>query len=151
MQTQRSVTGTGANHRRMSTRGLCELTLESHDHGALARFYQEALGLALLAEEDDRVWLACGPNARLGLWSVGEKEFGDRGGRHVHFAFSVPHGELDVIARRLHDLGTPSRGPVEHEGGDRSLYFEDPEGNLVEAWDFFEDGDGAGDGVAALT
>lgn len=32
------------------------------------------------------------------------------------------------------------RGPVEHEGGDHSLYFEDPAGNLVEAWDFFEDG-----------
>jgi len=135
----------------MTTRGLCELTLESRDHRALARFYQEALGLPLLAEEDDRMWLACGHNERLGLWSIGEKEFGDRGGRHVHFAFSVPHGELDVISRRLRDLGTPCRGPVEHDGGDRSLYFEDPEGNLVEAWDFFEDGDGAQGGVAALT
>jgi catechol-2,3-dioxygenase len=135
----------------MSTRGLCELALESRDHRALARFYQEALGLPLLADEDDRVWLACGPNARLGLWSAGEKEFGDRGGRHVHFAFSVPHGELDDIARRLRRLGTPSRGPVEHDGGDKSLYLEDPDGNLVEAWDFFENGDGANDGVAALT
>jgi hypothetical protein len=26
---------------------------------------------------------------------------------------------------------------VEHEGGDRSLYVRDPEGNLVEAWDHF--------------
>jgi catechol-2,3-dioxygenase len=78
------------------------------------------------------------------------KEFGDRGGRHVQFAFSVSHGDLGVIARRLRELGTPSRGPVEHERGDRSLYFEDPEGNLVEPWDFFEDGDGADDGVAAL-
>ena len=94
METQQSLTGTGKRHRRMSTRGLCELTLESRDHRAIARFYQEALGLPLLAEEDDRVWLACGHNSRLGLWSVGEKEFGDRGGRHVHFAFSVPHGEL---------------------------------------------------------
>jgi catechol-2,3-dioxygenase len=59
----------------------------------------------------------------------------------VHFAFSVPHGEL----------GTESRGPVEHDGGDQSLYFEDPDGNVVEAWDFFEDGDGVNEGVAALT
>jgi hypothetical protein len=29
-------------------------------------------------------------------------------------------------------------GPVEHDGGDRSLYVRDPEGNLVEAWDLFE-------------
>ena len=151
METQQSVTGTGEGHRRMSTRGLCELTLESRDHRALARFYQQALGLPVLAAEDDRVWLACGPDARLGLWSSGEKEFGDRGGRHVHFAFSVPHGELAVVARRLRALGTSFRGPVEHEGGDQSLYLEDPEGNVVELWDFFENGDGADDGVAALT
>ena len=134
----------------MRTRGLCELTLESRDHRSLARFYREALDLPLLAEEDDRVWLACGPHARLGLWSRGEKEFGDRGGRHVHFAFSVPHGQLRELAAQLGEHGVQVRGPVEHEGGDESLYFEDPEGNLVEAWDFFEDGDGAREGVAAL-
>lgn len=105
----------------------------------------------MLAEEEDRVWLACGPHSRLGLWSVGEKAYGDRGGRHVHFAFSVAHGQLHEIARRLRNLGVCPRGPVEHEGGDHSLYFEDPAGNLVEAWDFFEDGDGAQDGVAALS
>jgi hypothetical protein len=40
---------------------------------------------------------------------------------------------------------------VEHNGGDRSLYFSDPEGNVVEAWDFFEHGDGARHGVGALS
>lgn len=130
--------------------GLCELTLESRDHRALARFYAEALQLRTLSEQDDRVWLACGPRSRLGLWSVGEKEFGDRGGSHVHFALSVSRGQLHAVQRRLRDLGVDARGPVQHEGGDRSLYFEDPEGNLVEVWDFFEDGDGAARGVAAL-
>lgn len=32
------------------------------------------------------------------------------------------------------------RGPVEHPGGDRSIYFEDPAGNVIEAWDFFGQG-----------
>lgn len=130
--------------------GLCELALESRDHRALARFYAEALQLRTLSERDDRVWLACGPRSRLGLWSVGEKEFGDRGGRHVHFALSVAHGKLATVERRLRTLGAEPTGPIEHEGGDTSLYFEDPEGNLVEVWDFFEDGDGAERGVAAL-
>jgi catechol-2,3-dioxygenase len=44
----------------------------------------------------------------------------------------------------------PHAGAVEHDGGDRSFYFEDPEGNVVEAWDFFERGDGARAGVDAL-
>jgi catechol-2,3-dioxygenase len=42
------------------------------------------------------------------------------------------------------------RGPVEHPGGDQSIYFRDPAGNLVEAWDFFAHGDGARQGVQAL-
>jgi hypothetical protein len=42
------------------------------------------------------------------------------------------------------------QGPVEHPGGDRSVYFRDPAGNLVEAWDFFAHGDGARQGVRAL-
>lgn len=132
------------------TRGLCELTLQTPDPAALADFYRRALGFEELAREDDRIWLACGPNTRLGLWSPGEKEFGDEGGRHVHYAYSVTRGALEEIGRRLDDLGVGFEGPVEHDGGDRSLYFEDPEGNLVEAWDFFESGDGAEEGVGAL-
>jgi hypothetical protein len=30
------------------------------------------------------------------------------------------------------------------------VYFEDPEGNVVETWDFFERSDGAREGVGAL-
>ena len=37
------------------------------------------------------------------------------------------------------------RGPEEHDGGDRSLYVEDPEGNVVEVWDFFGRGRGVED------
>jgi catechol-2,3-dioxygenase len=134
----------------VTTRGLCELTLESASHRELARFYTRVLGLPVLAEDEDRIWLACGAHARLGLWSPGAKEFGDRGGRHVHFALSVERGDLQRVAERLRALGLGFRGPVEHEGGDRSLYLEDPDGNVVELWDFFEDGAGAGAGVAAL-
>ena len=61
--------------------GICELVLESEDPAGLARFY-EGLGLTRLSTEGDRIWLAAGASSRLGLWSPGEKEFGDRGGRH---------------------------------------------------------------------
>jgi catechol-2,3-dioxygenase len=134
----------------MRTNGLCELTLETPDPRELAGFYRRVLELDVLAEEDDRIWLRCGTYARLGLWSPGEKEFGDRGGSHVHFAFSIEHGQLQAVAGRLEELGIEHYGPEQHEGGDHSLYFEDPEGNVVEVWDFFEDGDGAQGGAAAL-
>jgi catechol-2,3-dioxygenase len=132
------------------TLGICEITLQTADPAALECFYRVALGLRVLSREDDRVWLACGPRARLGLWTPGPKEFGDRGGRHVHFALSATRGRLDGLAERLRRLSIAHRGPVEHDGGDRSLYVEDPEGNVAEVWEFFEQGEGAARGVEAL-
>jgi catechol-2,3-dioxygenase len=119
------------------TDGICELTLEARDMGVLERFYVTAFGLEVLAREDDRVWLAAGAHVRLGLWSPGPKEFGDEGGAHVHYAFSAAPGRLDALRERIERYGSPVRGPVEHPGGDRSIYVEDPEGNVVEVWDFF--------------
>jgi catechol-2,3-dioxygenase len=130
--------------------GFAELTLETTDLSRMERFYRDVLGLEVLTREDDRIWLAAGDRGRLGLWSPGSKEFGDRGGRHVHFAFAVSRGALDALARRLREDGAEVRGPVEHPGNDRSIYFRDPAGNLVEAWDFFHHGDGARNGVEAL-
>jgi catechol-2,3-dioxygenase len=118
--------------------GLCELVLETNDLPRLERFYV-ALGLEVLSREPDRVWLAVGPNSRLGLWTSGEKEHRDRGGRHVHFALSVETEELSRLRGTLERHDTRLEGPVEHEGGDRSLYFFDPAGNRVELWDFFTD------------
>ncbi len=117
--------------------GICELALETADRRGLETFYTAVLGFRVLSRDDDRTWLACGSRARLGLWDPGQKEFGDEGGRHVHFAFSAARGTLGVLARRLETLGIEHRGPLEHDGGDRSLYVEDPAGNVVEFWDFF--------------
>jgi catechol-2,3-dioxygenase len=124
----------------MAVTGFCELALQARDPGALAAFYSRCFELRELSREEDRVWLAAGDQARLGLWRPGEKEFGDEGGAHVHFAFAVPPGQLDAIARRARVAQVRVEGPIEHAGGDRSLYVEDPEGNVVEAWDHFERG-----------
>lgn len=127
------------------TNGFAEVTLEARDRATLERFYTEAFGMTVLAREDDRTWLAAGRHARLGLWDPGRKEFGDEGGAHVHYALSARPGELDAILGRLRGLGVPVRGPVEHDGGDRSIYASDPEGNVVEVWDFFDRGRAVGD------
>ncbi len=79
------------------TDGICELTLEAREPEALEAFYTDAFGLSVLAREPERVWLAAGKRTRLGIWSPGAKEFGDRGGRHVHFAFPAAPGRLDAV------------------------------------------------------
>jgi catechol-2,3-dioxygenase len=128
---------------------FAELTLETREPELLERFYREAFGFEVLSRDGERVWLGVGERARLGLWTPGEKEFGDEGGRHVHFALSASSGTLDSVTERLRAHASV-RGPVEHPGGDRSIYVEDPEGNVVEVWDFFNHGDGAREGVEAL-
>jgi catechol-2,3-dioxygenase len=130
--------------------GISELTLETRDRARMERFYVDVLQLRELAREDDRTWVAVGEQTRLGLWAPGAKEYGDRGGRHVHFAFAVARRSLADLADRLHAAGARVDGPHEHDGGDRSLYTEDPEGNVVELWDYFVDGDGADGGVEGL-
>jgi catechol-2,3-dioxygenase len=120
--------------------GFAELTLEARDPGALAAFYTRCFGLTELSREEDRIWLSAGEHARLGLWRPGRKEFGDEGGAHVHFAFTVPPGGLDDLVERLRGCDLEVEGPHEHDGGDRSIYVRDPEGNVVEAWDHFERG-----------
>ena len=91
-----------------------------------------------------------GDRSRLGIWSPGPKEHDDRGGRQVHFALSVARSTLRELGARLRAEGHPVKGPVEHDGGDLSLYVTDPEGNRLELWDFFRDGDGADAGVDGL-
>jgi catechol-2,3-dioxygenase len=130
--------------------GICELTLETRDRDALVRFYDEALGFRTIKRDDDRTWLACGARTRLGIWSPGAKEFGDRGGRHVHFALSSSPEGMRALVERLRAASIGFHGPVEHPGGDRSIYLEDPEGNVVEVWNFFQRDEGAADGVDAL-
>lgn len=120
--------------------GLSELTLAARDPDALERFYTGCFGLRVISREDDRIWLSAGDRARIGLWRPGRKEFGDEGGAHVHFAFTVEPGSLERIERHLRAAGIEPKGPLSHPGGDRSIYARDPEGNVVEAWDFFERG-----------
>ena len=102
--------------------GVCEVTLETSGRSALEAFYTSALELNALAREGDRTSLACRSRARFGLWTPGKKKFGDEGGRHVHFALSVPQSLLDSACERLRELRVEFSGPVEHPGGDRSLH-----------------------------
>ena len=68
----------------------------------------------------------------------------------MHFALSVTRGRLEGLTTELRAQGVEVEGPIEHDGGDRSIYVFDPEGNRVELWDYFEDGEGQDEGVAGL-
>lgn len=44
---------------------------------------------------------------------------------------------LDEVASTLRFHGVPTEGPISNDGGGRSLYFADSDGNLGELRDFF--------------
>ena len=119
--------------------GLAELTLGAAELEPMLNFYEQTLGLQRISGHDDRVWLSVGSSARVGLWCPGKKEHGDEGGRHLHFAFSARVGGLSRLAERVVAAGREAE-LTEHEGGDRSLYVEDPEGNVVEFRDYYDRG-----------
>lgn len=122
-----------------ATLGLFEMTLEVADLAAAEHFYHEVLGLPVAARwEPPRpaTWLALGREGFLGLWPAATG--GDvaihrgRGGAHVHFALRVPLGTLDATQALLEGLGLAVEAGWDFGGGNRAIYLDDPDGNVVE-------------------
>jgi catechol 2,3-dioxygenase-like lactoylglutathione lyase family enzyme len=118
--------------------GLFEMTLEVSNLAASERFYRDVMGLPVVerwSDERPAVWLALGREGFLGLWPPetggAVAIHGGRGGRHVHFALRVPMGTLDTVAARLESLDFPVE-PRDFGNGNRAIYLDDPDGNVVE-------------------
>jgi catechol 2,3-dioxygenase-like lactoylglutathione lyase family enzyme len=121
------------------TIGLFEFILEVADLAASERFYVDHLGLRVADRwGDDRpaLWLAIGSEGFLGLWARetgGENAIHHgRGGAHVHFALRVPVGTLDTMQSRLEALGYDIESGWDFDKGNRAIYLDDPDGNVVE-------------------
>ncbi len=118
--------------------GLFEMVLEVADLAASERFYRAVIGLPVAdrwTNERPAVWLALGREGFLGLWPLetgGDVAIhGGRGGAHVHFALRVPMGTLDAVKTRLDSLGYPSEDR-DFGRGNRAIYLDDPDGNVLE-------------------
>ena len=122
----------------ISPTGLFEMTLEVSDLATAEHFYRDIIGLPVVerwTDERPAVWLALGREGFLGLWppeTGGVAAIhGGRGGAHVHFALRLPMGSLDAVRARLESLGYP----VEERDfgrGNRAIYLDDPDGNVLE-------------------
>jgi catechol 2,3-dioxygenase-like lactoylglutathione lyase family enzyme len=118
--------------------GLFEMVIEVADLAAAEHFYRDILGLPLAERwEDERpaVWLTLGRESFLGLWPPetggAAAIHGGRGGSHVHFAIRLPMGTLDTTRARLQSLGFVIE-ERDFGRGNRALYLDDPDGNVVE-------------------
>lgn len=132
-------------------RGLFEMVLEVSDLERSISFYRDVLGLAEVLRWDEprpAQWLSMGPHQVLGLWpkrsgGPGVGVAGSRGGAHVHFAVLIEPGTLDAWLERLRGHGLAVEEPQEFAAGkNRSIYVDDPDGNVVELADWSIDWSG---------
>ncbi|HET9359245.1 MAG TPA: VOC family protein [Vicinamibacterales bacterium] len=122
--------------RRTAVRALGEVALRVNNLAQMKRFYQDVLGLEVLGEFSQAALLTVadgygGHTQVLGLFDRSVPV----GPEHTtvdHFAFTIALEDYESEKRRLEALGLD----VEVTNHDwvkwRSLYFRDPEGNLVE-------------------
>jgi catechol-2,3-dioxygenase len=117
--------------------GVSELVLEVVDLDAAEAFYSGVLGFPVVErwEEGGRVWLMAGTQTRIGLWRPQLGIAHGRGGVHVHYAFAIDDSEFDDAVEHLRAHGyDPKIVSFEDDGRGRSLYVDDPDGNVVECW-----------------
>ena len=134
--------------------GVFEVQLVVADLDAMTAFYRDALGLEVSLHDPvrGRTHFRLGRGQLILARVQGEPAAspdwpglpppllapGDRRGSTppwhgpVHFAFEVPQGELISTGERLREQGLDLRGPFRWPGGERSIYFKDPERNVVE-------------------
>jgi catechol 2,3-dioxygenase-like lactoylglutathione lyase family enzyme len=108
--------------------------VEAHDRDATAHYYAEVLGLQPPVELGPFAVLAVSDDTTLDvIRSDGEIH-------PQHYAFLVTESEFDEIFARLQDGGQqfwadPSRtqdGEINHWDDGRGVYFDDPNGHLLE-------------------
>ena len=115
--------------------GVSELVLEVVDLEASERFYAGVLGLPVVDRWPDReaIWVMAGERTRIGLWRPQVGLAGGRGGLHVHFALHIAEDDYDAAVERLRSEGVDVQ-EIAFEGAGRSVYADDPDGNVVELW-----------------
>jgi catechol 2,3-dioxygenase-like lactoylglutathione lyase family enzyme len=108
------------------------------DMAAMRLFYQEVLGFAVVRELSPG-WIehAVGPNT-LAL-ARPSRTASDRpvpqGSAALQLAFKVPRADVDRCAEELARHGIPLVSPpTDQPFGHRTLFFRDPDGNLLEVF-----------------
>jgi catechol 2,3-dioxygenase-like lactoylglutathione lyase family enzyme len=138
----------------MKCLGLNHIDLGTKNMEATRKFYEEVLGFPLvradLVELGKRgvmkhFFFDIGNGQLLGFMSGEDvegypKDFDSGINKGLglmpgvyHFAFNCDSLEsLDATQKRLQEYGVEVKGPVDHEGWSKSIYFEDPNGLQLE-------------------
>lgn len=125
-----------------SVNGILETALYVRDVQAAAEFYRGLFGFGTLMESDRLIALDVAGRSVLLLFKEGTtaEPFttpggvipGDHGAGPTHLAFGIAVADVEPWRRQLAVAGVAIESTVAWEGGAKSLYFRDPDRNLVE-------------------
>ncbi|SMF61565.1 VOC family protein [Allosphingosinicella indica] len=122
--------------------GLLETALYVDDMARSVAFFRDVLGLAPMLETERLTAFDAGRQGVLLVFLRGASRDnmpgpngivpGHDGSGPLHMAFAIAAESYDAWHARLTDAGVPIRGEMNWPRGGRSLYFEDPDGHVLE-------------------
>lgn len=126
-------------------KGLGEASIRVNDLDAMQKFYEEVVGLDVLRREDSYVFFKIaegyeGHTQNLALFDAANRAFLESKSLQLsheqttlhHIAFNIALEDFESEKRRLEGLGLKVHATEHAWIHVRSLYFSDPEGNLLE-------------------
>ncbi len=122
--------------------GLLETALYVNDMERSVRFFADVLELKVMLRGDRLTAFDAGGASVLLVFRRGSSTEdmqgeggvvpGHDGSGPLHMAFAIPETSYDDWLARLGSSGTKLRGEMRWAGGGRSIYFEDPDGHVLE-------------------
>ena len=122
--------------------GLLETALYVDDMARSVGFFRDVLGLTTLLETERLTAFDAGRRGVLLVFARGQSIAdmpsergtvpGHDGHGPLHMAFAIPADSYDAWRAHLTAAGVPIRSEMTWPRGGRSLYFEDPDGHVLE-------------------
>lgn len=122
--------------------GLLETALYVDDMARSVTFFRDLLGLAPMLETERLTAFDAGRQGVLLVFARGQSVAdmpsergvvpGHDGQGPLHMAFAIAEADYDLWTAHLARAGVPFRGEVHWPRGGRSVYFEDPDGHVLE-------------------
>ena len=122
--------------------GLLETALYVDDMARSVGFFRDVMGLSTMIETERLTAFDAGRQGVLLIFQRGASIEdmpneggvvpGHDGGGPLHMAFAIAADSYDEWHRHLTQAGVKIRGEMRWPRGGRSLYFEDPDGHVLE-------------------